>query len=713
MKKIAFVLHFLLIAILAQAQPAKKLTLETAIMQEYRDLYPDDLSGIEWISPGTFAHRGDKGALLIRNLKGDTLQTITPDGVNAILNTLGIDSVKAVRPAVWLTDGRFLMRCGGDMVVYNSADESLQWFLHFPDKAENVEISDKTGYVAYTIDKDVYVATPRDSAIQITHHGDTEVSAGVAIHRSEFGITKGLFWANDGLKLGFYEMDESMVTDYPLVDYTTVPATPNPIKYPMAGQKSHHARVGIFNTAGNELIYLKTGEPLDHYLTNFCFSPDGSRAYLAEINRDQNHMDLNIYNTANGDRIKTLFSETNDKYVEPENPPYFPDDKGDAFVWQSERDGFNHLYLYTSEGKLLRQLTRGNFDILSIDGRTVDGKTLIVTAADGLMDRAVYSVSVKNGKMIKLTSQPGMYAVKMKKGDTFIQRHTSADIPGETSLVSVAGDRRVNLVEAKDPLADYQLGEVEFPVLQASDGTPLQARLIKPYDFDPDRKYPVLVYVYGGPHVQLVRNDYKGGASLWMYEMANRGYIVFTVDGRGSANRGLAFEQATFRRLGTVEMEDQLEGVKYLKSLSYVNADKMAVHGWSFGGFMTTSLMLRHPGVFKTGVAGGPVTDWRLYEVMYTERYMDTPEQNPEGYEEADLKNYVKNLDGNLLMIHGLDDNVVVPQHAFTLIKRFVDAGVQTQFFPYPGHEHNVRGKDRVHLMTKVLDYVDTHFTVQ
>ena len=234
----------------------------------------------------------------------------------------------------------------------------------------------------------------------------------------------------------------------------------------------------------------------------------------------------------------------------------------------------------------------------------------------------------------------------------------------------------------------------------------MYSRLIKPSDFDPNKKYPVLVYVYGGPHAQLITNSWLDGASLWMYWMAEQGYLVYTIDNRGSGERGFDFESQIHRRLGTIEIEDQLLGVKYLKSLSYVDTSRLAVHGWSFGGFMTSSLMLRKPGVFQVGVAGGPVTDWKYYEVMYGERYMDTPEQNPEGYEEASLLSHAHNLDGDLLLIHGTIDDVVVMQHSLSLVQLFIRLGIQIDFFPYPMHKHNVRGKDRVHLMTKVLDYI-------
>ena len=702
---------FLVFSFTIQAQQLKDLDLETAVSQEYRSLYPDRIMGVEWISSSHFASIGDSGELMIRNSEGDTIKTISALELNPQLIKLKVDTIRSIRPFAWLNDNTFLIRCGRDLVSVNTEDLSTKIHLRIPANAENVEFSTVSGYMAYTLENNVFIATPADSAIQVTHHDkESETSAGIAIHRSEFGITKGLFWSEDGKSLGFYEMDESMVTDYPLANYTPMPAEVNLIKYPMTGQKSHHAKTGVFVVGSNAPVYLKTGEPLEHYLTNFTFSPDGKKAYLAEINRDQNEMNLNVYNAATGDFEKTLFTESDAKYVEPEHPPYFPKGDGKTFLWMSERDGFNHIYAYSIDGKLLKQITRGNFDVLEINGQTADGKTIIVTAVEGLMDRAVYAVNVKSGKMKKLTSEKGTYQVTMGTGNNFMVALSSPEYGNRVSTMDVNGKLISNLLTAKNPLEGYKIGEVEFPVITAADGTKLQARLIKPYDFDASKKYPVLVYVYGGPHAQMVRNDYKGGANVWMYEAANRGYIVFTLDNRGSGNRGIKFEQAVFRNLGSVEMEDQLKGVEYLKTLPFVNTDMMAVHGWSYGGFMTTSLMLRNPGVFKIGVAGGPVTDWRLYEIMYGERYMDTPEQNPEGYKNSDLKNYADNLEGDLLLIHGLDDNVVVPQHSYSLLQAFVTAGKQVDFFTYPGHEHNVRGKDRVHLMSKVLDYIDLHF---
>jgi dipeptidyl-peptidase 4 len=242
--------------------------------------------------------------------------------------------------------------------------------------------------------------------------------------------------------------------------------------------------------------------------------------------------------------------------------------------------------------------------------------------------------------------------------------------------------------------------------LNANNGVPLYCRLIKPSNFDAKKKYPVVIYVYNGPHVQLVTNTYLGGASLWMNYLAEKGYLVFTIDGQGSAHRGKSFEQIIHRQLGEQEMADQLVGVEWLKMQPYVDAGRMAIHGWSYGGFMTTSLMTKKPGTFKVGVAGGPVIDWRLYEVMYTERYMDTPQENAEGFDKTNCLKYVDQLQGKLLMIHGADDDVVVLQHNARFIEACVKKNKEVDFFLYPGHAHNVRGKDRVHLMNKIIEYI-------
>ncbi|MEZ4827002.1 MAG: DPP IV N-terminal domain-containing protein [Bacteroidia bacterium] len=511
--------------------------------------------------------------------------------------------------------------------------------------------------------------------------------------------------------MAFYRIDQSMVTDYPLVDYSTVPATPTPEKYPMAGGKSHEALVGIYDLSTRKTIYLQTGEPAEQYLTNISWSPDEKSVYIAIVNRDQNHMWLNRYAASTGEKEATLFEETSEKYIEPEEGPIFIPGKNEEFLWYSKRDGFKHLYLYQTNGNLIRQITKGKWEVTGLLGFADNGSTLVYQSTEiSPLEKHIFTLDLTKGKKNQLTKEKGVHNASLNgSGEYILDLWSNLQTPSQSEILDLKGKQQKKIYTASNPQSNYKPTEIEVFSLKAGDGTDLFCRLIKPADFDPSKKYPVMVYVYGGPHVQLVDYSWQGKADLFMLYMAQQGFVVFTLDNRGTPYRGLEFEQATYRRLGTVEMEDQLEGVSYLRRQTFVDTERIGVFGWSFGGFMTTSLMLRKPGVFKVGVAGGPVVDWKMYEVMYTERYMDTPEQNPEGYEAASLLNYTDRLQGRLLILHGLQDPTVVPQHSMMLLKKFVDNGKDIDFFLYPGHAHNVRGIDRAQMYEKISRYFMEH----
>ncbi len=416
---------------------------------------------------------------------------------------------------------------------------------------------------------------------------------------------------------------------------------------------------------------------------------------------------LNQYDAATGAFIKTLFEETSPRYVEPMNPPSFLKKKTDQFVWQSRRDGYNHLYLYDLQGTLLKQLTRGAWEVTSFIGTDpAESKVFFMANKETAVEKQFYQAEIRNGKITQLTRNGFNHSVTLNKlsGD-FIDVSGAVEVPWRYTFCNPAGKPLDTLLKGDNPLKDYQLGKTTLLTLQAEDGSELQARFIKPANFDPARKYPVIIYVYGGPHSQLVTNSWLGGAGLYLNYLASQGYAVFTLDNRGTSNRGLAFESCIYRHLGDLEVKDQMAGVKFLKSLPYIDTTRMAVEGWSYGGFMTISLMLKNPGVFKVGICGGPVIDWKYYEVMYGERYMDTPQENPEGYQNASLLNLTSQLKGRLLILHGTMDPTVVWQNSLQFIKKCITDGVQVDYFVYPGHEHGVGGKDRLHLMKKQVQY--------
>ncbi len=539
-------------------------------------------------------------------------------------------------------------------------------------KAENAVFNEQGKFVTFTIEDDLYAFFSEGKMVQITSDGGNGIVNGKSVHRNEFGITGGIFNSPKGNFIAFYRKDESMVRDYPLVDFMTREAEYTPVKYPMAGMTSHQVKLGVYNINTGETVFMQTGKPLDHYLTNIAWSPDEKYIYMAELNREQNHMQMNCYNVETGAKVKTLFEETDDRYVEPLYPVVFSKVNENEFYYLTRKDGWFHVYKYNTNGQLIRQITNGEWEVTSLLGFDAKEKYAFVEATkESPLEMHIYRVEIKSGNMEKLTTDEGIHSGMISpEGGFMLDTWNGPEVPSKTDVLTTNGKRQRNVFIAKDPLADYQLGENKLvPVMSADGNTELTGRLILPVNFDPSKKYPVIVYVYGGPHSQLVDKSWQNQARWWQYYMASQGYIAFTMDNRGTSNRGRNFETVVHRHLGVLETEDQMQGIKYPESLPYVNANRIGVHGWSFGGFMTLNLMLRHPEVFKVGVAGGPVVDWSMYEVMYGERYMDMPQENPEGYAESNMLNHVSALNGKLMLIHGVQDQTVVMQHSIKFLR--------------------------------------------
>lgn len=684
----------------------KKLTLEEGVLQQYRAFRPDQVLGFQWV-PDTnqfiyFEELGRK--LMIANpndTKGKELVSL------ADLNAAIKSEIRSFWGIELKNNSTFVISDGSKYFEYNFVNKKGNLIATLSDKAENQTLNNAKDLVAFTEENNLYFIDKNNSKVAVTAETNSGIVSGQTYARSEFGISGGIFWSPKSNFLAFYQKDETEVADYPLLDINETPGKLINIKYPMIGQKSEKPRVGIYNLATKQTVFITPKGAADAYLTNLSWTPDEKYVLIAEVNREQNDMSLHLYDAKNGAFVRTLLNEKNEKWVEPEHPAFFPNKMSNNFVWFSEKSGFQNLYYYSIDGKLIKQLTNNKFVVQSILGANAKGTEIYFTATGpNAMNKLAYKVDLK-GKQTLLTKTEGTHTVAVNHdGSYFFDEYTNHTTQSKSLLVDSKFKSTV-LVESANKYKDYILGTSEIKTIKSADGTTdLVTRLIKPSNFDANKKYPVMVYVYGGPHAQLITNSYLDGANLWMYWMAEQGYLVFTVDNRGSENRGFAFESVIHRQLGINEMEDQIKGVEYLKSLPYVDANRLAVHGWSYGGFMTTSLMLRKPGTFTTGVAGGPVTDWKYYEAMYGERYMDTPAENQSGFEQANTLIHVKNLKGKLLLIHGTIDDVVVMQHNYALIKKFIEAEKQVDFFPYPMHKHNVGGKDRVHLMRKVLDYI-------
>lgn len=746
-----------MIATISSAQEKKTFTLNDVIPggDNYFNLVPKSMPGLQWW--GDICVRTD-----IENIKkidtksGKESILVTLEEVNEALKngempyklTGHIKPLRTLMAASlpWgdrnvITFTQYDDRTPGQkyMIWYDFSKKKIVNLFNLQGEGPtNFDFCKENGYMAYTIGNDLYVAHEGDFSSMVNpkvtgnQQQEKDVVYGQAVHRNEFGIIKGTFWSPKGTYLAFYRMDQSMVTDYPQVNTTARIAELVPDKYPMAGMTSHKVTVGIYNVKDGKTIYLQAGDPTDRYFTNISWGPDEKSVFVIELNRDQNHAQLVQYDAVSGQKIGVLYEEKHTRYVEPQHPLIFLPWDDSQFIYQTQRDGFNHLYLMDTKTKLKGEwktgkdsedqyceylkaipLTEGNWLVQDVLGFNASRKEIIIASTEiSPLQTNIFSLNVKNGKRTLIGMEDGTHQAKLSASGTYlIDYFTSNNVPREISILPTTGKKGTTLFTATDPLKEnYNLPEITVGTIKAADGeTDLYYRLIKPVNFDPNKKYPAIIYVYGGPHAQMIHNTRFYDARGWDLYMAQQGYVMLTVDNRGSDNRGIKFENCTFRHLGTEEMKDQVQGAKFLQSLPYVDADKIGVHGWSFGGFMTTNLMLTYPDTFKVGVAGGPVIDWQFYEVMYGERYMDTPQANPEGYKESNLRLKAGNLKGRLEVIIGGMDPTCVPQHSISFLRACIDAGTHPDFFIYPEDGHNMMGRDRVHLHEHITRYFLDH----
>lgn len=675
----------------------------------YRKYVPQTPEKLAWCGDQLTFQKGDSIHIVPfkAGAKQETLTTLQE--INQALPLKEqLSSLSSVE--VFNTSRNLLVKTINYRYIYNVDDKKVVAAFNTFTSMENLDFSEDGSSLAYTKENNLYLQNKEGVEIAVTNEENSKIVHGQSVHQNEFGISKGSFWSPKGQHLAFYRMDESMVGVYPLVDTETRMATLKERIYPMAGLKSHHVRVGVYNIETQDTIYLKTGYPKEKYLTNISWSPDEKLIYIAELNRGQDTCNVVSYDVASGKKKVVLFTETHPKYVEPEHSLVFLKNDPSKFIWQSKRDGYNHLYLYDVEGNLIKQLTKGTFDITSFDGFDQKGDHVYYTSTEGSpLEQQVYKLNLKKDKIQKLTTAEGVHQIKLSaSGGMLMDSYTSQNNPGEFALIDGKTLKQNIFYKAKNPFDGMTLPNITLGSIKADDGkTDLYYRMVTPANLDATKKYPVAIYVYGGPHSQMVTNSWMGQARGWDIFMAQKGYIVFTLDNRGTSNRGFEFENIAHRQLGVVETRDQMSGVEFLKTLPYVDANRIGVHGWSYGGFMTLNMMLRHPDVFKVGVAGGPVVDWKYYEIMYGERYMDSPQENPEGYKETSMLNHIGNLEGRLLLIHGDEDPVVLMQHTSQLLRSAVKEGVHPDLFIYPGHVHNVVGIDRIHLHEHITRYFD------
>ena len=714
----AWLVLIAMLTVPTMAMAQKEFTLEDLNFggTNYRNMIPENLYTTWWGDRLMYQEAEDGGELSLKD--GSRRQLFTLEEVNSQLSQCHIDTTfHTAYDAEYPYPGQplVLLRNPKWQVLFNFETKKIEHSLSI-DEAHAIDWSPASRAMAYVKGQQLYVRTADGQEKQLTDDGSRDIVYGQSVHRDEFGIEKGTFWSPDGQRLAFYRMDQSMVTDYPQVDIDARIARHEPDKYPMAGETSHQVTVGVYDLKTGTTRYLQAGDPVDRYFTNIAWSPDAETVYMFELNRDQNDCRLVAYDAASGQKKAEIYREVHPKYVEPLHPICFLPWDNSKFILQSQKDGYNHLYLYDTQGKELRQITKGKYVVMDVLGFNKKQKTVIIQSNEkSPIQSNLYAVSIANGHSTPLDNGHGYHYGELSASGTYVvDRYSEPDVPRNINVTPTSGAHPAaaakRILTAGDPWADYAIPSYECGTIKAADGTTdLYYRMVKPADFDSTKKYPTVVYVYGGPHAHNVDARWHYGSRSWETYMAQKGYLLFILDNRGSENRGRDFEQVTFRQLGQVEMEDQMCGVDFLKSLPFVDADRMGVHGWSFGGFMTITLMVNHPEVFKVGVAGGPVIDWKWYEVMYGERYMDTPQDNPEGYAKTSLIGKAKDLKGKLQIITGYNDPTVVPQHCLSFLAACIEEGTQPDFFVYPGEPHNMRGHQSVHLHERITQYFEDY----
>ena len=704
-KFLLLVMAVLMTTVVASAQDERKLLTIEDVVLNY-GLSPKSYP-VKWVGETDSYATVDGTTLVAMDARSGKRRTlITLDEVNKLLAT----NFKSFPGYAFDDANSLVIGAHGMRNTIGLKERKVLQQHKVPAGANLTRQSGMGGLYAYTRENNLYCYDgEREHAI--TNFADKNIVCGQTVSRNEFGIDGGIFISPDATKIAFYKKDESAVTDFPLLDITTRTGSLKNIKYPMNGMPSEVVSLGVYDIAKKSTIYLEvTDFDKERYLTNITWSPDSQRIYIQVLDRAQKNVHLNSYDAVTGKLIKNILSEHNDRWVEPQHPLVFLESDPSKFIYSTDnRDGYWNLYLCDDAGNVQR-LTKTDASVQYV---AQDAKSVYYTSAEvSPVDNHLFKVDVKTGKQTRLTKAEGWHDVVVSKsGKFFLDTYSSLNVPRVVELGRTDGKPAKELFRAEDPTVGYNYAPIELGTVKSADGKyDNYYRLIKPLDFDPTEKYPVIMYVYGGPHSQMVKNNYLASLRRWEMYMAQRGYVIFAMDNRGTSNRGAEFEKAIHRQCGQVEMADQMEGMKWLMSHDWVDTDRIGVHGWSYGGFMTISLITNYPDIFKVAVAGGPVIDWKWYEVMYGERYMDNVHNNPEGFAKTSLIAKAKDLKGQLLICQGAIDPVVVWEHSLSFVRECVKNNIYTvDYYPYPCHEHNVMGKDAVHLYNKISKYFEDY----
>jgi dipeptidyl-peptidase-4 len=624
----------------------------------------------------------------------DKLESILPAESSKPTQATGLGR-RAPSQYQWAPDGAGILFQGPTALAWLEVKSQTARTLVTGNAAiSDPKISPDGRFVSFVRDHNLWVVNLADGKErEITQGGTEEIRKGELdwVYPEELDCKTGYWWAPDSSAIAFLEMDERKVSQYPLVDFSSPSGEAEMERYPAAGGANPIVRVLAVSLNGGEPRVMDIGAETDIYIPRVNWLTDSQHVAIQRLNRTQTTLDLLIDDTSTG-KSRAALSQSDANWINISDDLYFLKD-GKRFLWSNEQTGFRHVYLYDLDGKQLAQLTKGEWEVSAVDAVDETKGLLYFTATEkSPLERNLYRVAFDGTGFTRLTKEEGTHAaVFAPQAATFYDTYSNAATTARQDLLRADGSRVAAINENKiAELADYHLSPVEFLRVKSRDGVQLNASIIKPPEFNPQKKYPVLVYTYGGPHAQVVRNAWGGANFLWHELMAQKGYIIFSVDNRGSAGRGHAFESPLHFRLGAQELSDQRDGVQYLKSLPYVDTNRIGIWGWSYGGHMTLHAMFEAGDDFKVGFAGGPVTDWRYYDSIYTERYLGLPQKNEKGYQDSSPVKYASQLKGKLMIAHGTGDDNVHFANTLSVINDLIEAGKYVEVLAFPGRGHGV-----------------------
>ena len=640
----------------------------------------------------------------------DKLESILPVDTSRPTQATGLGR-RAPSQYQWAPDGAGILFQGPTALAWlDVKSQTTRTLVSGKATLVDPKISPDGRNVSFVRDHNVWLVNLADGKERaVTQGGTEEIRKGELdwVYPEELDIKTAYWWSPDSSAIAYLEMDERKVSQYPLVDFSSPSGEAEMERYPTAGGANPIVRVFVASLTAVEPRAMDAGAETDIYVPRVNWLTDSKHLAIQRLNRPQTALDLLIADSTTG-KTRTILSENDANWINVSDDLYFLND-GKRFLWSSERSGYRHLYLYDLEGKQLAQLTKGEWEVSAVDAVDEAKGLVYFTATEkSPLERHLYRLALDGTGFTRLTKDEGTHAAVLAPNATaFYDTYSNAATPPRQDLYRADGARLATINENKiAELADYHLSPMEFLTVKSRDGVQLNASIIKPPDFHPQTKYPVLVYTYGGPHAQVVRNGWGGANFLWHQLMAQKGYIIFSLDNRGSGGRGHPFETPLHFRMGAQELSDQRDGVQYLKALSYVDSNRIGVWGWSYGGYMTLHAMFEAGGDFKAGFAGGPVTDWRYYDTIYTERYLGLPQKNEKGYQDSSPVKYASQLKGKLLIAHGTGDDNVHFANTLAVINDLIEAGKYVEVLAFPGRGHGVSDPPaRRVLMQRVMQF--------